>query len=138
MRLPEEQDLPLSINIVPMIDVIFAILAFLIISTLFLTRSEGLPVNLPSAVTAQTQNTEKINVTIQADGKIYLNRQPLELSELATAVRQLMPSESPILVLVNADAEVSHGQVVTVMDRLRQIEGVKLAIAVEEKQKSRE
>jgi len=47
MRLPDEPEIPTAINIVPMIDVIFAILAFFIMSTLFLTRSEGLSVNLP-------------------------------------------------------------------------------------------
>lgn len=47
MRLPEEPDLPPRINIVPMIDVIFAILVFFMVSSLSLTRSEGLPVNLP-------------------------------------------------------------------------------------------
>lgn len=41
-----------EINILPMIDVIFAILAFFIVSTLFLTRTEGLPVNLPEADTS--------------------------------------------------------------------------------------
>ncbi|MEY2914612.1 MAG: hypothetical protein RLZZ184_3921, partial [Cyanobacteriota bacterium] len=44
MRLPDEPDIPAQINIVPMIDVIFAILTFFIMSTLFLNRSEGLPV----------------------------------------------------------------------------------------------
>ena len=53
MRLPDEPELPAQINIVPMIDVIFAILTFFIMSTLYLHRSEGLPVNLPQAATAK-------------------------------------------------------------------------------------
>jgi len=57
MRLPDEPELPTQINIVPMIDVIFAILTFFIISTLYLTRSQGLPVNLPSAKTARWCST---------------------------------------------------------------------------------
>lgn len=55
MRLPEEPDLPPQINIVPMIDVIFAILTFFILSSLFLTRLEGIPVNLPKAGTAENK-----------------------------------------------------------------------------------
>ena len=130
MRLPEEPEPPLSINIVPMIDVIFAILAFLIISTLFLTRSQGLPVNLPNATTAKAQDTEQFNLTITEDGKIYLNRQLVELEQLNSALNSLIKPDSSPLVLVNADAEVSHGKVVQVMDILRQIKGIKLAIAV--------
>ena len=131
MRLPDESETPFQINIVPMIDVIFAILTFFIVSTLYLTRSEGLPVNLPTATTAQTQLQEEINVTISANGQIALNRQPIRLSQLQVAVRSLVESKSQSLVIINADRSVTHGQVVNVMDQLRQVKGVKLAIAAE-------
>lgn len=131
MRLPDESETPFQINIVPMIDVIFAILTFFIVSTLYLTRSEGLPVNLPTATTAQSQLQEEINVTISANGQIALNRQPIRLSQLQEAVRSLVASKSQSLVIINADRRVAHGQVVSVMDQLRQVQGVKLAIAAE-------
>jgi biopolymer transport protein ExbD len=131
MRLPDESETPFQINIVPMIDVIFAILTFFIVSTLYLTRSEGLPVNLPTATTAQSQLQEEINVTISANGQIALNRQPIRLSQLQVAVRSLVESKSQSLVIINADRSVAHGQVVNVMDQLRQVKGVKLAIAAE-------
>jgi biopolymer transport protein ExbD len=131
MRLPDESETPFQINIVPMIDVIFAILTFFIISTLYLTRSEGLPVNLPTATTAQSQLQEEINVTISANGQIALNRQPIRLSQLQVAVRSLVESKSQSLVIINADRAVAHGEVVNVMDQLRQVKGVKLAIAAE-------
>lgn len=129
MRLPDESDKPMEINIVPMIDVIFSILAFFIISTLYLTRSEGLPVNLPSAATAKAQPSTQITVTIEPDGDLALNRNPIELEALEEAVRTLVVPNSEALVIVNADEKVDHGRVVSVMDRLRQVEGAKLAIA---------
>ncbi len=135
MHIPEEPETPLSINIVPMIDVIFAILAFLIISTLFLTRSQGLPVNLPQATTAQTQDGEQINVTMQGDGSIALNREPITLDKIESRVQQLVETGGETLVIINADSQVSHGKVVQVMDLLRQVEGVRLAIAVEPQEK---
>ncbi|MEQ8958280.1 MAG: biopolymer transporter ExbD [Coleofasciculus sp. C2-GNP5-27] len=131
MRLPDESEKPGEINIVPMIDVIFSILAFFIISTLYLTRSEGLSVNLPNATTAQNQPSTEITVTIQPDGEIALNRQSIELEALEEAVRALVVPNSESLVIVNADEKVDHGRVVSVMDRLRQIEGTKLAIAAQ-------
>jgi len=131
MRLPDESEKPAEINIVPMIDVIFSILAFFIISTLYLTRSEGLPVNLPGAATAQSQPSTKITVTIQPDGEIALNRKPIELEALEQEVRSLVEPNSESLVIVNADEKVDHGRVVSVMDRLRQVEGAKLAIAAQ-------
>jgi len=131
MRLPDEPDIPAQINIVPMIDVIFAILTFFIISTLFLTRSEGLSVNLPSATTAKAQPSTKITVSIKPDGEITLNRKPIQLEALQEAVRSLVQPNSESLVIINADEKVDHGQVVSVMDRLRQVKGAKLAIAAQ-------
>jgi len=131
MRLPDEPDIPPQINIVPMIDVIFAILTFFIVSTLSLTRSEGLPVNLPQAATSETQRQSQINVSITSEGQIALNRQLIELNNLEGAVRQLMGPAAESLVVVNADERVPHGRVVAVMDRLRQVQGVKLAIATQ-------
>lgn len=129
MRIPEEQDAPLAINIVPMIDVIFSILAFFIISSLYLTKSEGLPVNLPGASTAQQQASTEITVTIERDGSVFLNKEPITVQALTTEVGNLVNPQSPSLVIVNADEGVNHGAVVQVMDQLRQVEGAKLAIA---------
>jgi len=131
MRLPPEPERPFNINLVPMIDVIFAILAFVLLSSLFLTRLEGLPVNLPNAVTGQVQERSQATVAIAADGSLQLNAQPIDLDGLAAAVQQLVAPGGEALVLVNADEQVPHGRVVAVMDRLRGLDGVKLAIAVE-------
>jgi biopolymer transport protein ExbD len=134
MRLPDEPDIPPQINIVPMIDVIFAILTFFIMSTLFLTRSEGLPVNLPKAGMAQQQaSTTPITVTLDQAGIISLNRKQVSLDALAEEVRILMNPNAEGLVIINADEQVQHGQVVAVMDQLRQVKGAKLAIATQKR-----
>lgn len=129
MRLPDDPDPPSQINIVPMIDVIFAILTFFIMSTLFLTRSEGLPVNLPSATTSETQEQAQLVVTLTAAGELALDRQPITLEGLETQVRAKLASGETPVVVINADTAVSHGKVVEVMDRLRLIDGIQLAIA---------
>ncbi|MEL6162307.1 MAG: biopolymer transporter ExbD [Cyanobacteria bacterium J06641_2] len=132
MKLPEEPDIPAQINIVPMIDVIFAILAFFIMSSLFLTKLEGLPVNLPQASSGQQQQaTEPIAVTIDQLGTISLNRKPVTLDDLDAQIKALVNPNQERLVIVNADEKVDHGKVVAVMDRLRAIPGVRLAIATE-------
>ncbi|NJR49429.1 MAG: biopolymer transporter ExbD [Leptolyngbyaceae cyanobacterium CSU_1_3] len=132
MRLPEEPDLPPQIYIVPMIDVIFALLTFFIMSTLFLTRSQGLPVNLPSAATGQTQQPAPITLTIDPKGNLAINRKKTQLKDLATQVRALKGKSRQVQVIVNADERASHGQVIRVMDRLRTIPGVRLAIATQQ------
>jgi biopolymer transport protein ExbD len=132
MRLPDEPELPLQINIVPMIDVIFAILTFFIMSTLFLTHSEGLPVNLPKAATAkQQQVTSKVTITLDEKGVVSLNRKEVAVDDLTDRIRTLIGSKSEMLVIINADEKVSHGKVVAVMDRVREVPGAKLAIATQ-------
>ncbi|MBE9182844.1 biopolymer transporter ExbD [Oculatella sp. LEGE 06141] len=129
MNIPEEPDDIPQINILPMIDVIFAILTFFIMSSLFLTRSEGLPVNLPRAETAQSQQQSKITVTVDNEGNVFLDRQPIAVEELATQVKASMGNQSEILVVVNADEKGEYGSVVAVIDQLRTVEGVKLGIS---------
>lgn len=132
MRLQDEPDIAAQINVVPMIDVIFAILTFFIMSTLFLTRSEGLPVNLPKASTAnQQQVPTKITITVDEQGQVSLNRQPILVDSLAEQIRNVAGSNSEPLVIINADEKVGHGKVVAVMDQVRQVEGAKLAIATQ-------
>lgn len=134
MNIPEEPDIPAQINIVPMIDVIFAILTFFIIATLFLTRSEGLPVNLPQAQTAESQQPDKIVVTIDDVGQMSLNQEPIQFDTLVAGVEELKGDRSNVLVTINADETVYHGIVVAVMDELRTIEGARLGIATQRPQ----
>lgn len=131
MFLPEEPEEEFELNIVPMIDVIFAILTFFIISSLFLTRSESLPVNLPKAVSAEVQERTRIAVTIEASGDIFLNRQATSLETLQANVLDLMDNSEESVIVINADEAVNHGRVVAVMDELRVIEGATLGIATQ-------
>lgn len=131
MRLLDEPEVPFQINILPMIDVIFAILTFFIMSTLFLTRSEGLAVNLPQAKTVQTQPSARVTLSIDAQGGIALNREPIAIAEVGEAIQALISPDQTALVVINADTAVNHGLVVQVMDQVRQIKGAKLAIAAQ-------
>ncbi|MGB3570440.1 MAG: biopolymer transporter ExbD [Phormidesmis sp.] len=134
MRLPEDNEIGRTgVNILPMIDVIFAILAFFILSTLYLTKTEGLPINLPEAVTSTPQNQIDVTLTITAAGDLYLDGEGLaneavSLETLAAKVNG-MEAEGAILVTIRADAATSHGRVVAAMDQLRKIDRVRLGIA---------
>ena len=131
MRLPDDTDVQRpSVNILPMIDVIFAILAFFILSSLYLTKSEGLPVSLPQAVTATPQNQIDVTVTVTADGGLFLGDEPVAIEQLTSRVAELSEDRS-MLVTVRADEETGHGRVVAAMDELRKVDGVRLAIATQ-------
>jgi len=131
--LDSDDDPPLQINVTPMVDVIFAILAFFVVATAFLTRSRGLPVNLPSAATGQAQTQSMPVVTVDAAGNLAVDRQPIPIEQLPTLVQAKLgprnPEQPMRTVAIEADRAVSHGRVVEVMDRLRQIPNLQLAIA---------
>ena len=124
-----EADAPLTINILPMIDVIFAILAFFIISTLFLTRAEGFQVNLPEAESSESQQEAVITVTIEDNGNISIDREVIALDDLAKTVASQIGDNDGALVTVKADETIGYGQVIAVMDKLRTVEGASLGLA---------
>ncbi|TVQ07971.1 MAG: biopolymer transporter ExbD [Leptolyngbya sp. DLM2.Bin27] len=131
MHLPEDPEAPVQINIVPMIDVVFAVLTFFILSSLFLSRSEGLPVVLPGAETAETQAQRQVVVTLNERGELFVGNRAVADEQLVEAIQTLGTLAEGGLVVIRADQAVSHGQVVAVMDRLRTLPGVQLAIATE-------
>ncbi|WP_347403971.1 biopolymer transporter ExbD [Nodosilinea sp. FACHB-13] len=121
----------MQINIVPMIDVVFAVLTFFILSSLFLSRNEGLPVALPGAETAETQDQRQVVVSLNAAGELFVGARAVTDEQLLEAIQTLGILSDGGLVVIRADQSVSHGQVVAVMDQLRALPGVQLAIATE-------
>ncbi|ESA35166.1 biopolymer transport protein [Leptolyngbya sp. Heron Island J] len=136
--LDNEQDDEFEINILPMIDVIFAILAFFIISTLFLTRTEGLPVNLPKTDTSEPQDPADFTVTIEPDGSLFLDELSVTEDTLRERIVAQLEPEQEALITIKADEQTYHGQVITVMDELRTIDSASLGIATVPKPDSSE
>jgi len=132
MNLRKEPNIPAQINIVPMIDIVFTLLTFFILSSLFLTNSEGLPVNLPKANTGQqSKSSEKITITINSKREISLNRKPTTFDTLTEQIRTLVGNNHDVLVVINADEKANMGLAITVMDKVRKVPGTKLAIATQ-------
>jgi biopolymer transport protein ExbD len=131
MRLPEEPDLPAQINVVPMIDVVFALLTFFIMSSLVLTKSEGLPINLPQASTAKQQTQKQLVITIEQSGKLLINRQAISLEQLSGQIQKFLQANQEAIVIISADERINHGRVIAVMDQVRRVQGARLAIATQ-------
>jgi biopolymer transport protein ExbD len=127
----DEPDLPAQINIVSTIDVIFAILAFFIISSLFLSRNEGLPVNLPQADRAEIQDVTPVAITVTADSTIRVGDTVVDLEALQREVLRALELANTDLVVLNADASIRHGLAISIIDRLRSLDHVRLAIATQ-------
>lgn len=118
------------IEIIPMIDTMFFLLVFFMVATMSMTVMRGLPVNLPQGESGDNRKmAEQRSITVDADGGLYLDREPVRLEGLASILKEESHDDPEALVIINADESVSHGRVVEVMDTVK-LSGVKrLAIA---------
>jgi biopolymer transport protein ExbD len=137
MRIPRKEQPRARIEIIPMIDVIFFLLVFFMVSTLSMTINRGLPVNLPTAASSQKDLRENLNLTLMQDGTIFLNKEPITLQDLGPRVKTALAAEPELMVILNADGDVRHQAVVEAMDELRLVGVARLAIAVKSDQKAR-
>jgi biopolymer transport protein ExbD len=130
MRISRRAPQKARIEIIPMIDIIFFLLVFFMISTLSMTINQGLPVNLPKAATAQKDLRESLNITVTRDGELFLNKEPIALQDLSQRVKSGLDKDPELLAIINADDQTFHGAIVEIMDAMRLAGISRLAIAV--------
>jgi biopolymer transport protein ExbD len=130
MRVPRQKSDKARIEVIPMIDIIFFLLVFFMVSTLSMTVNRGLPVNLPKAASSQKDLRENFNITVTQDGAIFLNKEPTTLAALGQQVKAGLDKEPELAVVINADDQSLHGAIVDVMDEVRLAGASRLAIAV--------
>jgi biopolymer transport protein ExbD len=114
----------LELNLTPLIDVVFLLLIFFMVSTTF-ERSSELAIELPTS-TAESVNNEEVTIEISVDsqGQFYVNGRQLVNTQLGTvreALRQAAGNDKAVPLVVNADAKAPYQAVVTVMDAARQL-----------------
>ena len=136
MRVPRQEQPKARIEIIPMIDVIFFLLVFFMVSTLSMTINRGLPVNLPTASSSQKDLQENLNLTLLQDGSIFLNKEPISLQDLGPRIKAALAAEPELMVILNADGDVRHQSVIEAMDELRLAGVARLAIAVKPERKA--
>ena len=118
-----------SINITSLIDVVFLLLIFFMVTSTFLEQP-GLKLDLPTAKSDEREmkkKKEELTVYLTTDDGLYLNDSRIEKDSLMTKLQQeLIASEDSSLVL-KADKDVSHGEVIEVMDIAKR-SGVKILV----------
>ena len=120
------------IEITSLIDIVFLLLIFFMVSTTFISVP-GMEVSLPRAEAARIEREKReINVVVNREGKIFLNRAPVESSDFLNVLREKIPADgSDTMVIVKGDKGVKYGLVVEVMDLVRKAGIRRLAIATE-------
>lgn len=137
MKFATEETNPSRLNLTSLIDVVFLLLIFFMVSTTF-EKQAKLKIELPEASQqAAAGESQNLTITINAKGTFYINDQELSNQD-AQALRKQLQKEAgdnrDMKVLVKADANAAHKYVVTVLDVLGQMGFTGIAIATTESQ----
>ena len=120
-----------QINILPMIDIIFVILSFFIISSLYLVRLETIPVNLPNAETANQEKNSVIVITLDLKDRIFVDEKLLEIGLIKNEILSKIKNTKNRKVIIRADKDVKYGKVISILDILRNLDGIKIGVSTE-------
>lgn len=104
----------MGITLAPLVDVVFLLLIFFMVSTTFQVQP-GLEVNLPHSSTTAEVQSEPWVITIQTNGNLYLDNDQVSLADLK---EQIVDTERGVI--LKADRQVPHGTVVSVLDQVKQ------------------
>ncbi|MEZ4599320.1 MAG: biopolymer transporter ExbD [Syntrophotaleaceae bacterium] len=125
------------IDLTPMVDVVFLLLIFFMISTTFV-EAPGISIKLPESTSQQrTQEPEEVKVYLSREGNIYLGDEQVDQDELRRRLDGYRERAGRMTFLLLADQEARHGKVVALMDMAKETGFEKLAIATEYPEKRR-
>jgi len=130
MKLIEKRRRKVSINIISLIDVVLLLLIFFMLTSSFVEQP-GLKLDLPNTKSSVSEKSNKMEISILADGEMFLNGKAVSLNELEDIIRNQIKDIKDKSLLLRADKNVPYGKVVKVMDIAR-ISGLeKIIIATE-------
>lgn len=132
MRRHHQQDEDTGIDLTPMLDVVFIMLIFFIVTSSFIKKS-GVEVQRPQAGSATAQDKGNILIAVTADGQVWLDKQPVDVRSVRAHVERMRVDQPEGSVVVQADRDARTGLVVQVMDqaRLAGVRDVALAASAE-------
>jgi len=117
------------IEIIPLIDIMFFLLATFVMVSLSMIRNQGINVNLPIASTSAPQDRRSfVSITVTEKGEFYWNKDPVDLAAVVSHLRQLKQTEADPKVFINGDAKAHFEDIVAVLDEARKVGITKVAI----------
>ena len=117
--------------IIPMIDIVFFLLVFFMLSTLHMVEQKTLPVQLPAAQASQGDSKKQIAVTVTVNGQIYIEDEIVPVELLKERVKAELSRQQDAFFVLRADRNVEYGRVVAVMDALKAVGVQRLSVATE-------
>lgn len=108
------------LEIIPLIDIMFFLLASFMLVSLSMSKQQTIKVNLPTAVAAQSDvKPEMINLAVDAQGNYYLDKEAIILPDLEKALAERHAKDAEMKVYISGDSEARHGSMVQILDAVR-------------------
>jgi biopolymer transport protein ExbD len=117
--------------VIPMIDIIFFMLVFFMMSTMFMVEQKVLPVVLPAASSGEADTHRTAPITVLADGSIRFGDEAVSAAALEERVRSAMLTDAEVRFVLRADRSAAYGRVVEVLNALRNLGVQRLTVAVD-------
>jgi len=132
MEFKRRKKIDTYLNIAPLIDVVFLLLIFFMLSSHFVTQP-GIKITLPTAAATKLHPEEDIIICITGDNELYLNEEKVTLNNLADKLKIKVDRLKKKNVVIKADEKIELGLAVKVMDAARQaeVEGLVISTKVE-------
>jgi len=131
----------LDVNITPLIDVVFLLLIFFMVSTTFKHESE-ITINLPeSSSKSPTKEKNLIEIAIDAKGTYYIDKRQVVNTELKTvmaALKKIAGNRKKPTILISADSQTPHQSFIVAMDAARQLGFINISIATKQSRSNEE
>ena len=127
-RIREEEDA--AIDMTPMLDIVFIMLIFFIVTTSFV-KEAGIQVNKPEANQATKEPSANIFIAIRDNGEVWMDKRQVDVERVAANLERMLAEQPTDLVVIQADKEAEHGRVVEVMDQVKEAGIDKISIAAE-------
>ncbi len=124
----ENEEADIQVELIPLLDVVFCLLAVFILGTVGLSRPEGINLNLPKAETGTPQFSSKFRVQVGILGELLANNQPVNQTQLKQLVSRYLQTTPQGVVILKADGGATYDQVITVLDMLRSVGGERVAL----------
>lgn len=109
------------IEIIPLIDIVFFLLATFVMVSLSMVKNRGIPVNLPRASTSVADNEKKsiTAITVTEGNELYFNKEKMDQSELSGRLETLKANDPDPKILINGDGKATFESAILVLDEVR-------------------
>ncbi|MDU4959211.1 MAG: biopolymer transporter ExbD [Sporomusaceae bacterium] len=122
-----------KLMVIPLIDIIFFLLVFFMMSTMYMVEQRVLPIALPQAASGRHDLNKQVPITVTAQGRILVDQEEIPPELLGKRIQSELTRQPEALFLLRADRQTEYGKVVMVLDELK-LAGVKrISVATESK-----